>query len=233
MTNRGVVYIVWGNKTEPKLQAMLNRSIASLRRVHPDLPSTVRELPDGASLLDKASMYELSPYEQTLYLDADTEVVGRLDAGFEKAAKFGVACSICEAPFGRRYKSLRGDLVEYNTGVIFFSRGGECARLFARWTELAHTLDSSIQFEVGNRTETMPCNDQAGFAGAFEELGMTPFVLPLNWNYRPRWMPCVYGPVKVWHDYAPLPEGLRSIWENMERGSRLSFLRMQGDMPAR
>jgi hypothetical protein len=65
-------------------------------------------------------MMELSPFEETLYLDADTVVLDRLDFGFEQAARFGVACCICECPWARRYRGLpNDDGVEYSTGVLF------------------------------------------------------------------------------------------------------------------
>ncbi|MEJ0070814.1 MAG: hypothetical protein WDO24_21130 [Pseudomonadota bacterium] len=40
-------------------------------------------------------MFEHSPFETTVYLDADTVVLGRLDYGFEMAERFGLACCHC------------------------------------------------------------------------------------------------------------------------------------------
>ena len=77
-------------------------------------------------------MYEQSPYEETIYLDADTEVLERLDFAIEKAVQFHLACVICEAPYARRYlKSITGDTIEYNTGVLFFRKSEVTAPLFA------------------------------------------------------------------------------------------------------
>jgi hypothetical protein len=30
-------------------------------------------------------------------------------------------------------------------------------------------------------------------------------VLPLNWNFRPKWTPAWFGLIKIWHDYADPP----------------------------
>ncbi len=60
----------------------------------------------------------------------------------------------------------------------------------------------------------MPLNDQAGFAKAIDDTGFVPYVLPLNWNFRPRWHKSWFGPLKVWHDYAPVPDALA---ENNDR----------------
>jgi hypothetical protein len=208
MPARGVLYVIWGEAG----QRLLPRSLASLRQYHPDLPVHIETLPDDtppmAGLLEKARMLDFSPFETTLFLDADTVVLGALDFGFAQAERYGLACAICECPWASRYGGLSGDIIEYNTGVIFFTR--RTAPLFARWKELSPTLDSSF-FHVPPGTRTvgrMPFNDQAGFAKAVEDTGILPAVLPLNWNYRPRWQSTFFGPLKIWHDYNDVPQGI-------------------------
>ncbi len=204
---RGVLYIHWGDKTDT-----LNRSINSLKEVHPELPVEVKRLPPGSSLLDKASMARFSPFEETLFLDADTVVLDRLDFGFEQARKYGLACCICECPWVRRYGGLapRGDMVEFNTGVIFWTK--TALPVFDAWGTYAHRIDSSIRMVMPDGSlATMPCNDQAGFALAVSEMESPPYVLPMNWNFRPAWHRSWWGPIKVWHDYSDPPPGLASI----------------------
>lgn len=210
MSKRGVVYIVWGRGKSKRLEDGLRRSIQSVNRFHPGIGLTVRELPGNATLLDKAKMYDLSPYDQTLYLDADTEVLDNLEFGFQMADRHGVAVSICECPYARRYeKSISGDVVEYNTGVIFFTKGPRSEPLFRRWAELAPAMDSSVRFIDRQGPGVMPLNDQASFAKAVHDLGFNPFVLPYNWNLRPGYHKVFFGPVKVWHDYGIVPEDVR------------------------
>ncbi len=202
-SDRGVLYVVWGSGKDD----VLDRSIASLRTHHPDLPVHVERLGEGASLLDKARMADLSPFRETLYLDLDTVVLGNLDFGFQKAGEFGLACCICECPWARRYGGLSGDTVEYNTGVLFFTE--KAKDLFSAWREAVRDLDSSILFLMEDgKPARMPLNDQAGFAKAVEDTAYSPFILPLNWNFRPRWHRSWFGPLKVWHDYADVPESL-------------------------
>lgn len=204
MAGRGIVYMVWGGEADGPA---LKRSLASVAAVHPDLPVHVERLPDGATLLDKATMLDVTPFEETLFLDADTVVLDRLDFGFAKAGQAGLACSICECPWARRYGGLQGEMVEYNTGVLFFTAVAK--PLFDTWKRLAGAVDSSIIWEnQDGRLSRMPLNDQAGFALAMEETGFRPFVLPHNWNFRPRWHKSWFGPIKIWHDYAEVPEGL-------------------------
>jgi hypothetical protein len=212
MAKRGVIYIVWGKARSKKLEEGLRRSVQSVYKVHPGIGITVKELPEGASLLDKAKMYDLLPYDQTVYLDADTEVLDRLDFGFEMADRHGVAVSICECPYARRYeKSLTGEVVEYNTGVVFFTKGEKAEPLFRRWAELAPTMDSSVRFVSDAGPGLMPLNDQASFAAAVQQLSFNPYTLPYNWNLRPGYHKIFFGPVKVWHDYGPVPKELREF----------------------
>lgn len=199
-SGRGVLYIRWGPN-----QAVLQRSIDSVRAVHPELPIHVHHLPDDASLLDKASMLDLTPFEETLFLDVDTVILDRLDFGFEMARRHRLACCICECPWARRYGGVSGDLVEYNTGVLFFT--AEARPIFDAWRSKVRSVDSSITlFDSDGKLLVMPCNDQAAFSLAVAESARAPFILPLNWNFRPLWQGSWWGPIKIWHDYEDPPE---------------------------
>jgi hypothetical protein len=199
---KGVLYIKWGNQHDE----LLRRSIDSLKARHPELPYHVQELSPSATLLNKSAMADFSPFEQTLYLDADTVVLDRLDFGFDRASRHGLACCICECPWARRYGGVDGETIEYNTGVIFFTPLAK--RVFDAWKARVCTVDSSVQYRVGEQIHSMPHNDQAGFAKAVDELGFVPYVLPLNWNFRPRWNLAFFGPIKIWHDVDSPPAWL-------------------------
>ena len=203
MTSRGVLYLVWGQFD----RALLDRAINSVREFHPDLPVEIARLGDDATLLDKAGMLDLTPFDETVFLDADTVVLGDLGFGFDKASRQGLACSICECPWARRYGGIDGDIVEYNTGVLFFTK--DAKPVFDAWKARVRDIDSSIVFRSGDGLARMPLNDQAGFAMAIEETGFNLFVLPYNWNFRPKWHKSWYGPLKIWHDYEPVPEPIR------------------------
>jgi hypothetical protein len=206
MSKRGVLYIIWGDAG----RRLMERSLASLRTFHPELPVHVHSLPDDLDpmrgLLEKSRMMDLSPFETTLFLDADTVVMGGLDFGFAQAERFGSAAAICECPWAKRYAGVSTEIVEYNTGVIFFNP--RVKPLFDRWRALSQTLDStSFNIAPGHDgVSCMPFNDQASFAQAVDDTGMLPAVLPLNWNFRPRWQNSYFGPIKIWHDYMDPPQ---------------------------
>jgi hypothetical protein len=214
---RGVLYLVWGSR----LDALLERSIASLRQFHPDLPVHVHRGLDSPNpwqgLLQKSAMAQISPYSQTLYLDADTVILGNLDYGFEMAAQHGLACTHCESPWARRHTGLasKGDLTEFNTGVLFFSQ--KSRPLFDAWEKLAPTLDSSTIFLLSNgQRDKQDHDDQASFAAAVHETGFVPFVLPLNWNFRPKFFRTFFGPLKIWHDYYDVPLDIKKLCQNYQ-----------------
>jgi hypothetical protein len=218
--NRGILYIVWAGH-DPRVEESLKRSTASAKEIHPELPQKVIRL-DKGTLLDKASMFDLSPFDETLFLDADTMLLDRVDYGFVKAQQHGVACCICECPWARRYAPCSVDQIEYNTGVLFFNRSVKS--FFDKWRELASTIDSSIPFRDGDNgslIKEMPYNDQAGFSLAVEELKTNPFILPLNWNFRPAWHKSWFGEIKIWHDYNAVPDSFRSWNASQKSQGRL------------
>jgi hypothetical protein len=140
---RGIISIYWGDTAK----LPIDRLKASVNKFHPELPHEIIKVDapsgDPSSLNQKAAMLDLSPFDETLFLDLDTVVLGGLDFGFQKAQQFGLALAICEAPWGRRYpKIFTGDEIEYNTVVIFFTKAAKV--VFDKWRELATSIDSSI-----------------------------------------------------------------------------------------
>jgi hypothetical protein len=73
-------------------------------------------------------------------------------------------------------------------------------------------VDSAIN-HIGpnNQPVVMPFNDQGSFAKAITEWDRPPFVLPMNWNFRPSWYRSFFGPLKIWHDERDPPLGIRQL----------------------
>jgi hypothetical protein len=193
LTTTGVLYMVWGDESP-------DDSIASLKRWHPELPVHVERLGEGSTLLDKAKMRDMTPFDVTLYLDADTLVLGRLDYGFAKAERHGLACCICENPWLARYSGFSGDdRIEYNTGVLFFER--DCV-VMRDWPVRARVPENAGRIEWGGNV--MEMNDQLSFSLAVNGRAL-PFILPCNWNFRVQFHRACFGPIKVWHSRLACP----------------------------
>ena len=156
-------------------------------------------------------------WDTTLFLDADTVVLGDLSYGFEAAERHGLACCVGECPWLRRFDRNLGDMVEYNTGVIFFSQ--KARPVLERWLELdPHSPGSTV--DVGHGPCGLERDDQHSFSRAVYETGFNPYVLPMNWNLRPGWHTRFFLPVKVWHSQHQVPDGLEQMSLACERGQR-------------
>jgi len=157
MSERGVVYIAYGAPARRETE----KSIKSLRRVHPALPVTVvsdahfgmgvnlRRVPerDMGGRWQKTRAYEYSPYELTLLLDADTRVHGTIDTGFAALAdgyELAVTASVnagerclwhvAEADREAAFNLYEADnLLAMQGGVIFFRKCRRVQRFFQAW----------------------------------------------------------------------------------------------------
>lgn len=213
---RGILYILWGNQ----IDAVLGRSIESVKAVYPEMPIEVARADDTPGLAAKCRMGGRTPFESTLYLDADTVVLGNLDFAFEKAERFGLACSICEAPWMRRYGvAEEREMIEYNTGVLFFTKAAK--PVFDRWEQLAATPARSrwrMQEDPPGYVRGLAFDDQASFARAIEACEMNPYVLPINYNLRPYFHRSLFAPAKIWHSYEKVPDVVIETSRAVERG---------------
>lgn len=96
----------------------------------------------------KVNLLGLSPYDHTLFLDADTRVRGRLDVGFQALADGWDLVMVPSKPQSQPLHSLTeedrrltqdevGDdwPLMLNTGVMWFGRSARMRNLFQRWKE--------------------------------------------------------------------------------------------------
>ena len=117
---RGILYIVWGDSVEADFNARSSPCEIFIRICPFTLSAGSNDPKMG--FRQKTVMGSISPFETTLFLDADTVVLGNLDYAFDRAEEYGLACCICECPWLRRYGNAEGDLIEYNSGVLFFAQ---------------------------------------------------------------------------------------------------------------
>jgi len=220
MVKRCVVYVAWGDTHIHQLEKRideskmpdadillitdLDTSVTSnrLKLIRKDfrLCDTHRK-PEGITSIP----YQ---YEECLFLDTDTIILGDIEFGFEKARKHGIA--IAPAPhysldhfwdFDRVMEAenvaLDGQLL-YNSGVIFFMRTNPVMEVFNLWLELAAKYD-------GQRND-----DQSLLTLAMELLEFNPYTLSINYNFR-GYDQGVSGVVRLWHSSQPVPEGLNEF----------------------
>jgi len=188
--SRGILYYVWGNSLKYRL--LLNRSIASARKLGYNF-QVITDDSKYKKFRKRIGIFEKSPFDVTLLLDVDTEIRGSLRYGFDRAEKYGLACSI--APSVNAYNDMTNnslkkttpqDLTQYNCGVLFFSKKAKAT--FNLWSKYLLDYPESAK------------NDQPYFSRAVFET-INPYVLSKAWNYRPhlRMHGILTGELKILH----------------------------------
>lgn len=155
LTTAGVVYIAFGQKARAEATA----SIATLQVYHTLPVAVISDTPlpgvkarfipceerGTPGRWAKVNLDTLTPFENTLYLDADTRIHGQLWAGFrilELGADLVIVPSRPQRADGLRHLTpeerattldeLPLDPLQLNTGVLWFDRE-RCAALFTAW----------------------------------------------------------------------------------------------------
>ena len=147
MSNEGVVYVAIGEAAERAcsisragLDGRNDYPVTVIRKTAPGLSDT------QSSRAAKTALYDLSIYEHTCYLDADTLPLASIRAGFEILAD-GWELVITASPNqGRdslwhvaepeRTATLDGlgyPALQLQAGVFWFRRSAAVARLFKAW----------------------------------------------------------------------------------------------------
>lgn len=157
--NQGVLYIAYGEQA----RAQASISIQTLRRHAPRLPvAVVSDTPlgdtqhiyhpeaDKGARTQKTQMYRLSPFEETLFLDADTEVLATPAVGFKMLQYVDLV--LAQDPkrifADNNWLHLNQEEIAYteqilgsrqymyfNSGVIFFKRNERVEAMMDAWHE--------------------------------------------------------------------------------------------------
>ena len=165
---RGVIYMAWGQNAIEQADV----SIESLREVEPDMPVMIvgdlvsethyrgrsdvqfRRVdvdpfvgPQFMAGRIKPLLYALSPWEQTLYVDADTEFLVSPRVGFDLLAKWQFVVaetqtrSLTDSIAGPAETRWTADwlgtphLLYHNSGMLFWRRSVAVEQLFELWSE--------------------------------------------------------------------------------------------------
>lgn len=185
--SRGVVYVAYGTKAENEAR----HSAGSLTNYHrwPVLCISDRFQRWAKTLIfegqgkpgreAKVSLDRLSPYYDTLFLDADTRIYGNLDIGFRllengwdwvmvaSDAQFQDFSNAAQDEREATLWELPLDALTLNTGVMWFRKTTRVRRFFAEWRrQWARWQDV----------------DQGAFARALEARPMALFLL--GWPYN-------------------------------------------------
>jgi hypothetical protein len=151
--SNGALYII---TQDPRYVAMMLISAASLKRAMPDLPITaISQFPVDSPLFekvmhvegsrdgfyDKCKLIRESPYERTMFIDADCYVLEPVPELFSLLDQFDAAATheeYVDTDWHKRYPrpDVPVSFPEFNTGVLLFKRSDAMNRVLDQWERL-------------------------------------------------------------------------------------------------
>lgn len=183
---RGIIYLASGGRS---YLGELLTSFHSLRRHEPDLPVTVFSrfsVPAGLAHCDsrpltsdehplklKVLTLKESPYEETLFLDTDTTVLGPLRGIFDQLGSHDFAAANShEADWSvnpPRFVAMVKPR-DYNTGVLLYRKTESMRRFLGKW-EAAVLAQDAADMWAGHHCDQFYFNKLVG-EGALEASGV-------------------------------------------------------------
>jgi hypothetical protein len=210
MNGDGAIYVA---TRDPRYVNLLLGSVASLKRAMPDLPvtlfsqfpvssphfeRTVQVTTEGDGFYDKARLMLETPYERTLFLDADIYMAQPVPELFQLLDHFDLAVAHEEYLntdwFGDYARpDIPPSFPEFNTGLMALRRSSQTELLLREWSRLYREF---LQQKSG-----CPINDQPFFRAAAYKSSARIATLGREYNCKFRGQGYVNGPVKVLHGH--------------------------------
>jgi hypothetical protein len=218
--SNGAIYIV---TQDPRYVDLVRISAERLKTVMPHLFITVfsqfpvngscfdKVIPvEGSSdgFYDKTKLIRESPYERTIFVDADIYVAEPFPELFPLLDRFDCAATheeYFDTDWFHRYPrpDIPTSFPEFNTGIFLYKRSASVDRLLVKWGELYQ------QFIEEN--PEIAINDQPFFRAAAYESDVRIATLTREYNCKFRGQGYLNGPVKILHGHVDLKFDLKQI----------------------
>jgi hypothetical protein len=178
----GILYITFKRNPKAHRYNELKHSVASLKKMHPklrvglftnkdpkfDLIDDVRIIDIKSDRVKQDYLYE-SPYDNTLYMDCDTEIVGPIDDIFNLMGRFDIAAvqdQIRKDPKKSErypdYANIPDGFPEYAGGVILFRKCEKVENFFGVWRKNFrkwYQLTKEVRDQPSFRVSLWQCSD--------------------------------------------------------------------------
>lgn len=142
------------------------------------------------SFLDKVLLIINTPYEKTLFLDTDTQIVDDVSELFTILDKFDIAAP--HAPIDHTISGIPDSFPELNTGVIVFRKNKVVEKFLSKW--------QSLYIRDLNKEETVGIfPDQPSFREALYDSNLRICFLPHEYNCMIKYPVFLSGKVKIFH----------------------------------
>ncbi|MGC2477014.1 MAG: hypothetical protein WA485_21945 [Candidatus Sulfotelmatobacter sp.] len=218
----GALYII---TQDPRYVGLLLTSAASLKKAMPDLPITVfsqfpvdsplfenvtRVEPTKDGFYDKSRLIQNSPYERTLFIDADTYVLEPVPELFALLDHFDCAATHEEyvnTDWHNRYPrpDIPSSFPEFNTGILMLKRSDRLNRVLKQWENLYRKY---LEEKPGQ-----PINDQPFFRVAVYDGDVRVATLTREYNCKFRGQGYLNGRVKIIHGHVEFKLDLTFLQE--------------------
>jgi hypothetical protein len=188
-------------------------SLATVKRAMPDLPVTfLSQFPVSSPLIDrvisvaptrdgfydKTRLMRDSPYDRTLFIDADIYAVKPFPEMFDLLDRFDCAATHEEylnTDWFNRYPrpDIPASFPEFNTGILLFNRSPQMDGVLKKW--------EALYADYLQQKPDQPINDQPFFRTAIYESDVRIATLPREYNCKFRGQGYLNGPVKLLHGH--------------------------------
>ncbi len=209
----GAIYII---TQDSRYRELLLNSAASLKRAMPDLPITVFsqfpiESPDFEKVIrvegsedsfyDKTLCIRQTPYERTLFVDADIYVAEPVPELFAILDRFDFAATHEEylnTDWWNRYPrpDIPPSFPEFNTGILAYRRSPQMDSVLKDWSDLYRSF---LANHPGQKI-----NDQPFFRAAVYSNPVRFATLTREYNCKFRGQGYLNGRVKILHGHVDL-----------------------------
>lgn len=161
--------------------------------------------PSDNPYVDKIANMRRSPFERTIFLDADTFVTANITHMLELLDQYDLAASFAQGR--RRYEDPGVPLAfcEFNTGVVAWRSSERTAAFMESWQETYLAWEREPPFPQAGQARVA---DQPAFRHCVWANRMRVMVLPPEFNYRPGVPGAVVGRVRVIHGFHHDYEGM-------------------------
>jgi len=216
----GAIYIL---TQDDRYVSLALQSVASLKRAMPDLPVTVFSQfaisspliervvavqPTRHGFYDKTKLMQQSPYDRTLFIDADIFVVEPFPELFSLLDRFDCAATHEEyvnTDWFHRYprRDIPSSFPEFNTGIFLFKRSPAMDGVLKEWEALY------AQYLKENPDQAI--NDQPFFRVALYHSEARVATLTREYNCKFRGQGYLNGAVKILHGHVDLQFDSRQL----------------------
>jgi len=206
----GAIYIV---TQDERYLNLLRASAESLKRAMPDLPVTVfSQFPiqepyfdrvvlvkaESDGFYDKARLMLESPYERTLFIDADIYVAETFSELFTLLDRFDCAATHEEYLNTDWFKNyprpdIPASFPEFNTGILLYKRSAAMDSTLRNWSQLYKDF---LEKNPGRDTNDQPFFRAAAYYGDARIATLT-----REYNCKFRGQGYLNGPVKLLHGH--------------------------------